>query len=86
LHLDIHGKGTRTGARENQIDISLDPFNYYFDSADVVAVSDPMKALLKSGVDAIYANDPTYTVKPVMADDPEYTGLYADKSTRTMPM
>ena len=45
-----------------------------------------MKTLLKSAVDAIYANDSTYTVKPVMADDPEYTGLYADKSIRTMPM
>ena len=45
-----------------------------------------MKALFKSGVEAIYANDQNYIVKPEMADDPEYTGLYADKSTRTMPM
>ena len=86
LHLDIHGKGTRTGARENQMDVSNIPMKYYFDTSDNTAVSDPILAEMKTGLNAIYANDASYTVKPNVADDPEYTGLRGDKTIRTMSM
>ena len=43
-----------------------------------------MKTQFTTDINAIYADDPTYTVKPNCAIDLEYTGYWGDGVTHSM--
>lgn len=58
LHLDIHGKGKRTGDQLNQIDLGNNSAIYYFDNtSDETNLIGPMYQYLSENISAIYVGD-----------------------------
>jgi len=82
----MHGKGSRTGkTNENQFDVSNASMDYYFtDTDDKYNMVSPMKSSLCTSIDAMYEADVRFAIKPICAPDPEFKGLWGDKSIHSM--
>jgi hypothetical protein len=83
----MHGKGVRSGDRLNQIDLGNNSAIYYLNNTrDETNIINPIYKHFLENITAIYVGDSEYlsTTEPNVAHNPEYKGLWGNKSIHTM--